>query len=75
MRKVMDIKYIKPKSPDAPTVPFSGTHDKQEALNASTSCFKVSKEMPENPFANTLIRKASNILVRFGDNGFPTPAA
>uniref|UniRef100_A0A6B0UMR9 Putative secreted protein n=1 Tax=Ixodes ricinus TaxID=34613 RepID=A0A6B0UMR9_IXORI len=62
------------RSPLAPTVPCSGTQDRHDALKASTSCSKVSVEMPLYPLASTLIRSASNIRVFSGDNGFPTPA-
>ena len=63
------------KSPDAPTVPFIGTHDIQFSFNAITNLFNVSIVIPECPFANTFILNANNILVLCNDKYGPIPDA
>lgn len=63
------------KSPEAPTVPLTGTKGKISLLNPSIYLYKLTSEIPEYPLANTLILKAKSILVFPKSKGVPTPAA
>ena len=50
------------RSPDAPTLPCSGTSGRQSALNASTSARSVSSDMPEKPLASVCTQRAVSAL-------------
>ena len=61
------------RSPEAPTVPCSGTHGMQSELKASKSWCMAFGEIPEWPLASTLILKANNLRTRSMVKGRPTP--